>query len=204
VSKHQTTAPDSPRRRAILDAALEVFVARGFESATIDDVRQRSGASVGSIYHHFGSKEGLAAILYAEGLADYQRGLLEALAPDPAPAEGIAAVVGHHLRWVEGHRDLARFLLVRLPTDVLSGVSDRVAEQNVAVADAVSAWLEPHRQAGRVRRVEPDLLLAILLGPSQQFVRVWLRDGGTTTSIDRAASVLSAAAVAALVLEEPA
>jgi len=203
VSESQTNAPDSPRRRAILDAALEVFVAGGFESATIEDVRRRSGASVGSIYHHFGSKEGLAATLYTEGLSDYQQGLLETLAHDPAPAEGITELVGHHLRWVEDHRDLARFLLVRPSTDVLSGASGRIAEQNATVADAISSWLEVHRQAGRVRRVEPDLLLAILLGPSQQFVRVWLRDGGTT-SIDRAASVLSAAAVAALVLEEPA
>lgn len=192
-------AADSPRRRVILDAALEVFVARGFEGATIDDVRQRSGASVGSIYHHFGSKERLAAALYAEGIADYQQGLLETLAHDPSPADGIAALVGHHLRWVESHPELARFLLVRLPPEVLSDSAAPGAEQNAA-AEAVSAWLEPHRRAGRVRRVAPDLLLAILLGPSQQFVRTWLR-GAATTSIDQAASALSAAAVAALVLE---
>lgn len=195
----ETPRPETPRRRAILDAALEVFVERGFEAATIDDVRRLSGASVGSIYHHFGSKEGLAAILYAQGLADYQRGLVESVGHDPMPADGIAAIVGHHLRWVEHHPELARFLLVRLPEDALSGSAAQVREQNAAVAAAISAWLEPHRQAGRVRQVEPDLLLAILLGPSQQFVRGWLRES-TATSTDRAASVLSAAAVAALVI----
>ena len=34
----------------------------------------RARASIGSIYHHFRSKEQLAAALYVEGLRDYQEG----------------------------------------------------------------------------------------------------------------------------------
>jgi AcrR family transcriptional regulator len=33
-------------------------------------VRELSGASTGSIYHHFGDKEGLAAALYIEAMRD--------------------------------------------------------------------------------------------------------------------------------------
>jgi AcrR family transcriptional regulator len=56
------------RRRAILEGALEAFTSKGFAAATVGDVRRLSGASVGSIYHHFGDKEGLAAALYLEGI----------------------------------------------------------------------------------------------------------------------------------------
>ncbi len=49
------------RRDQILAAALGAFAEKGFAAATIEDVRERSGASTGSIYHHFGDKEGLAA-----------------------------------------------------------------------------------------------------------------------------------------------
>jgi len=38
------------------------------------DIRVRARASIGSIYHHFRSKEQLAAALYVEGLRDYQEG----------------------------------------------------------------------------------------------------------------------------------
>ncbi len=48
-----------PRSRA--------FTESGFAAATVDDVRRRSGASVGSIYHHFGGKQELAEALYAGG-----------------------------------------------------------------------------------------------------------------------------------------
>ena len=43
----------------ILDAATEVFSTRGFSAATMADIVEHSGASIGSIYHHFGGKKEL-------------------------------------------------------------------------------------------------------------------------------------------------
>ena len=40
----------------ILDAAAEVFRKHGYTAATIGEVVATSGASIGSIYHHFGGK----------------------------------------------------------------------------------------------------------------------------------------------------
>jgi AcrR family transcriptional regulator len=56
-------------RGALLDAAREVFAASGFAEASIADVVGRAGASVGSLYHHFGGK----AELYLALFEDYQR-----------------------------------------------------------------------------------------------------------------------------------
>ncbi len=39
---------------------------------------KRSGASVGSIYHHFGGEDGIAAALYVEILREYQAGVVRA------------------------------------------------------------------------------------------------------------------------------
>src|SRR6266566_5134063 len=72
------------RRSRILEAALACFNERGFTATTIEEICQRSGASVGSVYHHFGGKEGLAAALYVEGLRGYQRGFRDVLELDLA------------------------------------------------------------------------------------------------------------------------
>jgi AcrR family transcriptional regulator len=48
----------------ILDAAIEVFATRGFSAATVADVVAGSGASVGSIYHHFGGKNELFLAIF--------------------------------------------------------------------------------------------------------------------------------------------
>lgn len=71
------TSPGQSRRwartdatqRRILDAATEVFASRGFTAATIADVVTESGASIGSIYHHFGGKSELFLAIF-EQMAD--------------------------------------------------------------------------------------------------------------------------------------
>lgn len=191
------TTKSAQRRRTILDAALRVFTERGYDEATVDDVRRLSGASVGSIYHHFGSKEQIAGALYADGLADFQRGLYAVLDSRPAAAPGIRALVHHHLQWAQTEPDLARFLLQRRGVDVRAASQERVDELNGALADAFAAWLRPLVADGVVRRVPADLLMAILFGPSQEFVRAWLH-GRTTSSPQRARRMLADAAVAAL------
>jgi AcrR family transcriptional regulator len=59
---------DATQRR-ILDAATEVFATRGFTAATMADVVAASGASIGSIYHHFGGKSELFLAIF-EQMAD--------------------------------------------------------------------------------------------------------------------------------------
>jgi AcrR family transcriptional regulator len=63
---------DATQQR-ILDAATEVFGARGFAAATIAEVVAHSGASIGSIYHHFGGKKELFLAIFERMSADVQR-----------------------------------------------------------------------------------------------------------------------------------
>src|SRR6201986_1459106 len=53
-------------QRALLDAAREVFTEQGFAEASIADVVERAGSSVGSLYHHFGGKSELFIALWRE------------------------------------------------------------------------------------------------------------------------------------------
>jgi AcrR family transcriptional regulator len=50
----------------MLDAARAVFVAHGFSDASIADIVERAGSSVGSLYHHFGGKSELYVALWQE------------------------------------------------------------------------------------------------------------------------------------------
>ena len=55
------------RRNAILDAAAEVFGAKGFEASHMDDVARVAGIAKGLLYKHFASKDALF-----EALVDYR------------------------------------------------------------------------------------------------------------------------------------
>jgi AcrR family transcriptional regulator len=54
------------RREAILRAATEAFLEKGYEGAGIDDIIQRVGGSKRTIYGYFGNKEGLFAAVVTE------------------------------------------------------------------------------------------------------------------------------------------
>jgi AcrR family transcriptional regulator len=67
-------------QRALLDAARDVFGRQGFAEASIADVVERAGSSVGSLYHHFGGKSELFLALWQEHQQAYEDGASAAVA----------------------------------------------------------------------------------------------------------------------------
>ena len=47
------------RRQAIIDAALDEFISRGFTATRLDDIAKRAGVAKGTIYLHFKDKESM-------------------------------------------------------------------------------------------------------------------------------------------------
>lgn len=54
----------------ILNAALDLFVLKGYHNVSVHDVQRESNVSIGSIYKYFGGKEGIAKALYDRLLAE--------------------------------------------------------------------------------------------------------------------------------------
>jgi len=59
------------KNRAILDAAGDVFLSRGFDRASMDEVAQSAGVSKQTVYGHFQSKEQLFRAVIADKVASY-------------------------------------------------------------------------------------------------------------------------------------
>ncbi|WP_370329682.1 TetR/AcrR family transcriptional regulator [Mycolicibacterium hippocampi] len=173
----RTARPDDARRREILDAALQVFLEAGVEGASVEDVRRRSGASVGSLYHRFGSKERLAAAVYVDALGDYQREFTAALDRARDPAEGVRSAVRIHLRWVRDHPDRAEFLFNVVGSGVRRAGGSDLRELNAGFFGHVQAWLRRGVAAGQLRALPTDVVYALWLGPSQELARLWLARG---------------------------
>ena len=54
------------RRDGLLDAALEVFLERGYAGASVREIAHRAGVTEGLIYHYFSSKRELLLVLLRE------------------------------------------------------------------------------------------------------------------------------------------
>lgn len=56
----------SDKREAILDAALELFVERGFFGTAVPEIADKAGVGAGTIYRYFESKEALVNAIYRQ------------------------------------------------------------------------------------------------------------------------------------------
>jgi AcrR family transcriptional regulator len=67
-------AEDSAKRRQIVEGAREIFLAKGFDAASMSDIARAAGVSKGTLYVYFENKEQLfQAIVHEECLVHAER-----------------------------------------------------------------------------------------------------------------------------------
>ena len=184
-------------RAAILDNALAAFSERGYSATSMSDLRRATGASTGSLYHHFPSKEHVAAALWLDTLTAFQAGFVEAVEGGRGARGAVHAGVRFHLRWVEEHPDRARLLGAELEPAVLALVHERLGELNRVFFGRLRSWYETQVERGRVRQLPADVVHALWLGPAQELTRGWL-SGRSAVAPRAAADALARGAWAAL------
>ena len=185
------------RRQAILDAALECFSTIGYDQTTLADIRREARASTGSIYHHFGSKERIAASLYLDGVRQTQEVGLTALLRTRTTRAGVAAQVGAYIDWVVAHPTLATFLFAMRRAPFLDDDETSIAALNTDTHERAARWIADRVAAGELPDLEPAMRWALVYGPCRHWAGSWLR-GTTTTSPDDAKRQISTAVYAAL------
>lgn len=174
MPKHDRDQPAAgTRRQAILDAALQVFTAKGLMAATMDDIRAQSGASTGSIYHHFAGKEDLIASLYVEGYQDLHRAMRTAFAEASPVAAAVRALVEQYLGWFERHELLGRFLLQSAGTEYVAASAPAMLQEVAEFEALVLSWLEPAIAAGRVVTMPRSMYVPLIIGPCREIIRRW-------------------------------
>jgi AcrR family transcriptional regulator len=109
--KRLTRAEQNERNRGlVLAAARRVFLARGYHSATLDEVADQAGFSRGVVQSRFGNKADLFLALLEERIteraADNAR-----LAGNLSGADGLAALAGHATRRNQAELDWGLLLI---------------------------------------------------------------------------------------------
>lgn len=145
---------------AILDAAERLFLDRGFEATTIEQLSEQADVAIGSIYGHFRGKEGVYAALLDRALELDARYCDEGWAAGTDPVGRLLGLGDGYLRFARehpGHFRLFRFPPAGGPTEgpaarVTTRVSERVRSEVTRMAGAVREAIA----AGTVRPVEPE------------------------------------------------
>jgi AcrR family transcriptional regulator len=177
----------------IIRAALDCFSELGFNGTGMHEICTRAGASVGSIYHHFKSKDQLAACVYIEGIRNYQSGYTDELLKHRNAKDGIFAVIRYHIEWVYSNPGWARYLFQMRHAEFMWPVEEEFEELNKKFFETVGGWFREGIQAGEIRKMAPDMYPAVLMGPCQEFTRLFLA-GKTISKQEAAANELAESA----------
>ncbi|WP_219467185.1 TetR/AcrR family transcriptional regulator [Nonomuraea rhizosphaerae] len=111
MSTSRRWSRSSATRETLLRSAREVFQAKGYAEATVADIVEASGMSVGSLYHHFGGKPGLFLALWEQFMRAQEERTSRAAKATQGSAERFLAGARAYLEGSWELREVARLFL---------------------------------------------------------------------------------------------
>lgn len=100
-----------PIDRRILNTALDLFVEHGYHSVSVHDIQKQANVSIGSIYNHFGGKEGIAKALYYHVLSEMDALVNSVVAKELSAIESCNQLIRLLFEQTESRRNVISFAL---------------------------------------------------------------------------------------------
>lgn len=169
-SPASTRLPRPARRRQLLGAAQEVFVAQGYHAAAMDEIAERAGVSKPVLYQHFPGKLELYLALLDESVDELAGLVRDALSSTTDNKQRVPATFRAFFDFVGGTGEAFR-LVFESDLSNEPEVRARLNRTTRAVADMISQFI---REDAGLSDDEAHLLGMALVGMAQVSARYWL------------------------------
>lgn len=98
-------------RSLILETALRLFSRNGFFNTSVQDIRKAADISIGSIYHHFSSKEAIAKAIFQELLGRMDVTMRDIMSRHSTARERCKEVVAHLFAMTDTFPEAMEYIL---------------------------------------------------------------------------------------------
>lgn len=175
--------PRSERRAEILQVATEVFYAKGYEAASLQDIAEAMGVKKASLYYYFASKDDLLQTLLPEIIGRGIANARAALAPGGDPLSRLWRLVAAHIRHLtENLADTAVFLHER--NAIAPGRRREILADDYQYQALFFDTIQAGQAAGDIRGdLDPKLAALTVLG-SANWTYAWFRPGGDLMAVE--------------------
>ena len=168
-----TRLPRSARRKQLLEAAQEVFVAQGYHAAAMDDIAERAGVSKPVLYQHFPGKLDLYLALldvHCDAIIDKMRAAMSSSTDNKVR---VAAATRAYFDFVDHESEAFRLVF---ESDLRNDPAVRARFERVerGCIEAITETIMLDTGLGRERA---ELLAAGLCGAAEIAARFWLTGG---------------------------
>jgi AcrR family transcriptional regulator len=165
--------PRSARRKQLLAAAEQLFVAHGYHAAAMDDIAERAGVSKPVLYQHFPSKLDLYVALLDTHCDAFVGRVRQEMSATTDNKERVAAAMQAYFDFVD-HENEAFRLVFESDLRNEPAVAERVARM---VRVCIETIAETIMSDTGVSRAQAELLAAGLTGAAETAARYWLAGG---------------------------
>ncbi|MCC7551436.1 MAG: TetR/AcrR family transcriptional regulator [Methanobacterium sp.] len=101
------------RINEITQAAIDVFLEKGYENTTMEAIAQKAGVSKGGLYHHFQSKD-MILIMANDKISEKIEELMDDAGKFSSVKEGLLFYIENYLRYWLEHPNETAFLFLSL------------------------------------------------------------------------------------------
>lgn len=176
----QVKDPDlvTRRRRQIADAAVQLFIEKGFHKTTTRQIARAAGFSIGSLYEYFASKEDILYMVCEAIHAEVERGVTAAMSQAKGGRDALVKIIQEY--FVVCHQMSDFILLIYQETQSLpSQWQKRVLENELRITGLfVKALARIAKTGDLINLEEHNLELAahniVVLGHMWTFRRWYL------------------------------
>ena len=172
----KTRTKSEETRERILQAALEMFHDRGFDSTTMREIAARAGVATGAAYYYFDSKDAIVLAFYDQARRDMEARLEKALLESRDLRERLRNLIAVKLEYFAPSRKLLGALSGHTnPQYPLSPFSEQTREIREHDIRFFERALEGSRTPGPkdLKRHLPHLLWMYQMG----IILFWINDG---------------------------
>ncbi len=149
----------------LLDAALQVYADAGEQGVTVGALTRASGVSLGSLYHHFGSVDGLMNALLLRWLERLLGELAAGVARSRTARGGVRALVQTYLTFVQEHPDASRLLHSSYADRVGMAHAKQLRDAQEARLSPLTEWVRRHVESGEIAPLDVPVVEALVMGP---------------------------------------
>jgi len=165
--KKQALCPE-PIDCKILTAALDLFVKKGYYNVSIHEIQKKSDVSIGSIYRHFNSKEGVAQALYKHILNEVNELIDGVIENTQTPVKQLEEIIRQFFEHTETHPEIMAFIFHTKHTEFLANEPSIFdATPFNRIKNIISASVQ-HKGAG------DDVVNSIILGSVTNMIQLRL------------------------------
>lgn len=163
----------------ILSSALDLFVERGYHNVSIHDIQKQANVSIGSIYNHFGGKEGVAKALYYHLIKEMDELVADVISEGLGFRESCNRIIYQLFDYTETKHNIVAYVLHAKHQEFLP---DEPPICSATPFKTMRNIVQQGMDSGEIRKGDPWVVASVVFGGAIRLIHLRL-DGVLDTPL---------------------